>query len=134
MIKELMNKQTAGQLGRFALVGLSNTLLTLAVIFILTKLFSVNYVIANGIGYTVGVINSFVLNKIFTFNSRKRSLKEVILFLIVHFTCYFIQLGTLVLLKNTFKVHGDLSQFLAMGVYTTLNFLLNKFVTFQTKG
>ncbi len=118
---------------RFALVGLSNTLLTLVVIFTLTSIFKLGYVLANGIGYTCGLINSFVLNKIFTFRSKEYFLREAVFFIGVHIVCYLVQLGVLVVLREAMEVPVSIAQLLAMGVYTAINFFLNKFITFHEK-
>ena len=74
------HKQTAG---RFAIVGVANTLLDFGVLFTLTSL-GVNKLVANVISTTIAFIFSFFANKKFTFKSTSKSLvREMILFVIV---------------------------------------------------
>ena len=52
---------------RFVLVGLSNTLVDIIVFTVLVAGFAVSPVPANIVGYIIGTINSFVLNRNWTF-------------------------------------------------------------------
>jgi len=51
---------------RFALVGILNTALSLGTIYLLQNGLGVDYRAANAIGYALGIITSFVLNRIWT--------------------------------------------------------------------
>ena len=74
------HKRTAG---RFAVVGVANTLLDFGVLFTLTSL-GVNKLVANVISTTIAFIFSFFANKKFTFKSTSKNLvREMILFVIV---------------------------------------------------
>lgn len=119
---------------KFGLVGVLNTLVTLAVIFILKEGLGVYYITANWIGFAAGVINSFIFNKLWTFKSRKMVGREIFLFILVTGVCYFIQLGILVLLKERLKWPFFWAQIAAMVIYTGLGFLGNNFLTFRSRG
>jgi putative flippase GtrA len=56
------------QFVKFGLVGVSNTLLTFAVYTLLLKAFGVWYLAASAIGFVVGAINGFLLNRRWTFS------------------------------------------------------------------
>jgi putative flippase GtrA len=118
---------------RFGLVGVLNTGLTLAVIFALMKVLRVHYALSNVIGYLLGFLNSFVLNKKWTFRSKGNVGLEGMLFVAVFGACYLIQLGTLVFMKETMGIKADYAQLLAMPAYTGLNFILNKLITFKNR-
>src|SRR5271155_5453551 len=62
------HRQVATQFVKFALVGVSNTVLTLVVYTILLKGFGVWYLAASAIGFTVGAINGFLWNRRWTFS------------------------------------------------------------------
>ena len=53
----------------FALVGVSNTFVDFAVFTILREIFEINYLWCQAAGYTFGTLNSFILNKKWTFHS-----------------------------------------------------------------
>jgi putative flippase GtrA len=52
---------------KFGIVGVSNTLLTFLVYTLLLKVFGVWYIAASAIGFTVGAVNGFLLNRRWTF-------------------------------------------------------------------
>ncbi len=52
---------------KFGIVGVSNTLLTFAVYTLLLKVFGVWYFAASAIGFAVGAVNGFLLNRRWTF-------------------------------------------------------------------
>ena len=88
----------SGQLVRFGLVGVMNTVVTLAAIFILMEVFRLNYLLSNVCGYALGLVNSFLWNKLWTFKSNGPMLKEGAAFLIVFAVCYLVQSGALALM------------------------------------
>jgi putative flippase GtrA len=55
------------QFVKFGIVGVSNTLLTFAVYTLLLKVFGVWYLAASAIGFIVGAVNGFLLNRRWTF-------------------------------------------------------------------
>src|SRR5271157_4480935 len=55
------------QFVKFGIVGVSNTLLTLVTYTVLLKVFGVWYLAASGIGFVLGAINGFLLNRRWTF-------------------------------------------------------------------
>src|ERR1700691_1156929 len=55
------------QFVKFGIVGVSNTLIAFALYTLLLKVFGVWYVAASGIGFAVGAVNGFLLNRRWTF-------------------------------------------------------------------
>lgn len=112
------------------MVGALNTLLSLAVIYLLMNFYS-EYT-ANFWGYIVGVTNSFIWNKLWVFKKNKGEIhKEIISFLVIFAFCYGIQFASLYLMVKYFSVNSYIAQLLAMVVYTMMNFILNKCITFK---
>ena len=56
---------------KFALVGVSNTLIDYGVFALLAQLFSVNIYLSQVISYSCGIINSYVLNRSWTFRAKE---------------------------------------------------------------
>lgn len=119
------------QVIKFSVVGIINTGITIITIFILAKLLNFNYILANIIGYILGLINSFFFNRFWTFKSGGKYANQGVRFIIVFLICYMLQLGMLVLLKEKLSVSADFAQLIGMVFYTCLNFLLSKFYTFK---
>src|SRR5271170_7557773 len=63
----LKNAPVAIQFIKFGIVGVSNTLLTLAIYTLLLKVFGVWYLAASAIGFIAGATNGFLLNRRWTF-------------------------------------------------------------------
>ena len=65
--KAKLNPAIVAQFVKFGIVGVSNTLLTLAVYTALIKGFDMWYLAASAIGYAVGMVNGFLWNRSWTF-------------------------------------------------------------------
>jgi putative flippase GtrA len=121
------------QFFKYSVVGLINTIIGLGIIFVLFNVYKVNYVFSNVIGYTFGLINSFILNKRWTFRSTNHYSREIIPFIIIFAISYFTNFLTLIVNIEVFKINPNLSQVLSVIVYSITNFLLNKKWTFSVK-
>lgn len=78
---------------RFLIVGVINTIVGTGVMFVFYNIFHTGYWIASASNYVIGSIVSYFLNKYFTFKSKKRSMKEVIRFVVNIICCYFVAYG-----------------------------------------
>lgn len=123
--------ETIKQALRYGVVGVSNTIITAIVIWIMMKLFGFSDVISNITGYIAGVLNSFVLNKQWTFKSSAGWLSSGLRFGAVFAVCYLLQLGLLLYLNKTLSIDPYYNQLIAMVFYTAINFVMNKFFTFN---
>jgi putative flippase GtrA len=116
---------------RYGLVGIANTVICLSAIFLGLHVIGLPYTLANAVGYGLGLIASFLLNRRFTFRSSRRILsREPLLFLAVFGLSYAVQMGALVLLVELLHMDESLAQFPAMAVYTACGYIGNKFITF----
>lgn len=60
------------QMVRFALVGVINATIDIGLFWLLQGPLGVPYLIANGLSYSAGTTNSFLLNKVWTFADTRR--------------------------------------------------------------
>ena len=60
-------KKTFVQLLKYGVIGVSNTLITLVVFYVINTLMGLDYAVANTLGYILGLINSFVWNRTWVF-------------------------------------------------------------------
>jgi putative flippase GtrA len=118
------------QLLRFAAVGVVNTGLGYAVIFACMYLAGLGAVTSNVIGYAVGLIASYLLNRSFTFRSVAPPQREIIRFVAIFLLAYLANLAVLVFLIRHAGVHEGVAQVIAGVVYFALSFLLNKYYVF----
>lgn len=137
--------KTAVQLVKYGLVGVSNSLITLLVIFVCNELIGLKLMLADVIGYIAGLINSFIWNKTWVFKSHNHRLGyEMALFIAGFLICFGLQFVTVLLLRDPMKSLGisvlgipsdTLGEYIAvcvgMVVYTLCNFLFNRCLTFR---
>ena len=84
------------RIASFSIIGVLNSLITWAVDEILNGLFSVNGNISYSLGYFAGMVNSYILNSIFTFNSKSdftRAKDKMLKFLVINILSYLTSLG-----------------------------------------
>lgn len=127
---------------RFLLVGVGNTLLSMAITFLLYNLAGIDPVAASAIAYVAGAVMSFFLNRRFTFHSQadfwpsalKFALNVAILWII---TTPFLQPWLAGLLQGPLgeRWANNISLVICMGLYTILNYLGQRFFAFRkTEG
>jgi len=119
------------QLIKYGLVGVGNTLITAAVIWLMMKIAGCSDILSNITGYVAGLLNSFILNKRWTFKSSAGWTSSAIRFGVVFGICYLLQLGLLICLNKTLTIDPYYNQLIAMVFYTLINFLMNKHYTFK---
>lgn len=113
---------------KFGAAGILNTVLNYA-IFSLLFYIGKNYLISAAIAYSLASINSFFINKNWTFNSDKNSSFRLIfqffainlLSLLIHIFCMFI-------LVEIFFIHAMISQLFSIIGSMTFNFIAYSFL------
>jgi putative flippase GtrA len=125
------SRENFGQLVRFGLVGVLNTMIGIGVFSFCFYVLRFNGTLSNVIAYAVGFANSFFWNRSWTFKSNGHVGYEVSMFLIVFAVSYAAQYAVFRILKDGFGVEAILAFFAGMCVYTGLNFIGNKIFTFK---
>jgi putative flippase GtrA len=124
-----------------------NTLLTMITIWVMMrivflpeeggKISSLALSVSNTVGYIVGLINSFIWNRSWTFKSKNKWKPEFVRFTIAFLICFVIQLVLVNILYKYVIVAGyivsaaEICQLIGIVIYTILNFMLNKYFTFK---
>lgn len=117
---------------KFGIVGVSNTLLTAFTIWLLMKVFHYSDYLSNIIGYIIGLINSFIWNRKWTFGNSSDLKVTLLKFIATFVISYLFQLGNLYLLLHFSTIDSYICQLLSIVVYTCINFVLNKYYTFKS--
>lgn len=127
---------------KFLLVGVINTGVGLTSIFVLFNVLHLNYWTSTSLGNVIGMICSYILNKKFTFQSKKSTNQTLWIFLLISIVCYFLSyyLGYLFNLiidqsgeMSHSKLVGNVSILLASGLYTIFNYIGHRYFTFSEK-
>jgi len=87
--RKFTNKQFSNRFIRFLIVGVLNTIVGYGT-FAIGIYCNLYYYTAYILSYIIGVINSYILNKKFTFKSNDKSLKEPLRFLTVYLFSFII--------------------------------------------
>ena len=117
---------------KYGVVGLSNTLITMIVIWVMMKGLDCREGLSNLTGYVAGLLNSFVWNKQWTFRGSATGwAKGAIRFAIAFVVCYALQYGLVLILNARLAIDHYYNHLIGMVFYTMANFLANKFYTFK---
>jgi putative flippase GtrA len=115
---------------RFVLVGLSNTALSLAVIWIAMRVFGLSDLRSNAMGYIVGFIWSFLLNRSWTFQHRGGLANGFLRFVLVCAVAYGANLLVLFCLLARFGGGAIWTQIAGMVAYTAVSYLGSRYFAF----
>jgi len=136
-MKELLKKLYNWSLFRFALVGVVNTLVGMAIMFGLYNLAHCSYWMSSAANYVLTSILSFFLNKYFTFQSRTNSLRQMLLFALNIAVCYLIAYGAAkplmlrILANASLSLRENAAMFAGMLLFTLLNYLGQRLLVFR---
>lgn len=118
---------------RFLIVGVANTLTGLGTMYAAMYFLGLDIVSANILGYTIGIIQSFLLNKSWTFGSNDRAVSSFLRFLLVLAVAYSANLVTVIVTNAVFAVNPYLAQALGIFPYTAIGYLGSRFFVFRNQ-
>jgi putative flippase GtrA len=127
-----LNVKVLVQFLKFGIVGVSNTLLAFAVYTVLLKVFGVWYVAASGIGFAVGAVNGFLLNRRWTFREHVGDALTPVRWAIVQTCGLGLNLGLVYLFVHDFGLDELVGQIPTTAIVTVLTFAANRSWTFRT--
>ena len=116
---------------RFVAVGVSNTLLSTLVFAALFHL-GVHYLLASSVAFALGALNSYVLNRRWTFRSRDRCAPELARFACVQIVGLGVDLALLSGLVELAGIPHVVAQVLAFPAASVVMFALSRQWAFKT--
>lgn len=129
------------ELIKFIMVGLSNTVIGIILIFLFYNVMGFGYWISTGLGYFIGSVWAYFAGRTFVFQYNKKEWKTVPRFALNVAVCYFMAYSIarpIVLEVCSFAkpqlstaIKEKISIIIGMGIYTLLNFLGQKFICFR---
>ncbi len=115
------------QIASYSLVGVMNTLITAITIVVLTLL-GVEPVLSNAAGFGLGLLNSFIMNKRYTFQSAAEG--SMLPFLVSFAIAYGLNLVVLVVSSPLASLNVLIPQAAGMLTYNVVFFVLMKLWVF----
>ena len=119
------------QFVKFGIVGVSNTLIAFAVYTLLLKVFGVWYLAASAIGFVIGAVNGFLLNRRWTFAGHVGDALTPVRWGIVQTGGLGINLGLLYVFVHDAHLDKLVAQACATAVVTVTTFFVNRAWTFR---
>jgi len=121
-------KKTFIQFITYNIVGIANTVVGFSIIFLLMFV-GVGATLSNAVGYAIGSVLSYYLNKKYTFRSTTDSKMQAVKFFMVLGVSYILNFITLQWLLGLLNPY--IAQLFSAIVYTLSSFLLAKFIVFR---
>lgn len=131
-----MINENISQLCKFATVGCLNTFIDWVVYLTIIKLFPIEsiffYAVAKGFSYLCGIVNSFFLNRHWTFKikSSEKEKRRFFKFVVVNAIGLCISSASFYVLMSLYASH-IVALFLATAITFAFNFSLNKLWVFR---
>ncbi len=118
---------------KFCVVGGSGVIVDFAVTYLFKEKLHINKYIANSLGFISAASTNYLLNRIWTFESRDPKITEQYL-LFIGISAIGLGINNLIIYLLTEKMHLKFyfSKLLAIGVVTVWNFFMNYFFTFNS--
>jgi putative flippase GtrA len=117
---------------KFGIVGISNTLVSFMVYYILIY-FNIHYIIANTLGFIVSVLNAYYWNARYVFKRQiNRRIVDVLMKVYAAYGMTFLlNTGMLIILIGHLHVSKFVAPLINLAIITPINFLLNKYWAFK---
>ena len=125
---------------KFILVGIINTIFGTTIMFLCYNVFHFTYWVSSAANYVLGSVLSFFLNKYFTFQSLKRSWKEIFRFILNILICYLVAYGiakpiAYYLLKDfSIRIRENFAMLIGMVLFVGVNYLGQRYYVFEEGG
>jgi len=120
-----------GQIVRFSLVGVTNTGVDISIYLLLTRFIGLQIITAKALSYSVATLNSFILNRRFTFRQSNTSTKMLVPFALVSVVGLGLNSATLYIATSLWHFSDIFGLLLATGAVFTWGFTVSKFYIFK---
>lgn len=117
---------------KFGVVGLSGVVVDFFVTWLCKEKMGVNKYVANAIGFSLAVINNFLLNRYWTFEENTQPVTEQFLkFALIALAGLAINSFLLFVIVKFIKINFYVTKLLVIGLVFFWNFFMNYLFTFQ---
>ncbi|AIQ55093.1 GtrA family protein [Paenibacillus sp. FSL R7-0331] len=116
---------------KFLVVGVLNTLVGYGFFYICYTVAEWSYPLSLVISHIIGVVNSFLWNSKWTFNTAEIKLSRVLKFCLVYLVTLFLNLATLSFFVEWVGVEVLIAQLLSLFITTAVSFFGHKYWSFN---
>jgi putative flippase GtrA len=125
-------RREVGYVLRFLVVGVMNTMVGLGTIYACKYFLGLGDVPANAVGYTLGLINSFLWNRRWTFAQAGRTHVTILRFALVFLVAYGANLITMMVLRGPMGIDAYIAHALATAPYTVIFYVGSRYFVFES--
>lgn len=115
---------------KYAIAGVVNTIVGYAVFWIALRWMGLDPAVANTIGYTIALLVSFVLNKLYVFSNSRPVAHAAWRFIVAFCIAFSINQLVLFIFLKTLLMSPEIAQIFAMTSYTVVFYFLSKHFVF----
>ena len=120
----------------YLIFGGLTTIVNFVAYCIFARLIGIDEVVSSGLSWVVSVIFAYVTNKIFVFDSKTETKKDVIKECISFFLARIVSgitcdVGTFALMVKVFHINDILSKIVTQVMVVVVNYLFSKFIVFR---
>lgn len=117
--------------------GLS-TIVNFVSYYIFARILGIDEVISSGLSWVCAVIFAYITNKIFVFNSKTNSLKELMKEAITFVSCrilsgIFCDVGTFAVMVKILKINDIIAKIITQVMVVIVNYIFSKLVIFKKR-
>lgn len=121
-----------GKLLKFGLTGVVNTLVDCLVFALLNSSMGVSYEISQAYGYLAGMLNSYLINRRWTFKSKKRFFSlQTVKFICVNLAVLLLSIGLLKFFIELAGMQSMPAKLVTVFVTMGINFILSRLWVFR---
>ena len=131
-LKQLMQSEEVVKFLKFGVTGVLNTAVDFLIYTLLVTFAGANIFLSQVLGYACGTLNSYVINRSWTFRSKKKFFSgEMVKFIVVNLITLAVSLLVMGWLTSILDLGKILLKLPVTGVTIILNFLLSRLWVFK---
>ncbi len=121
---------------KFGIVGVSNTLISLAIYYVLV-FFNCNYIVANTIGFIISVLNAYYWNNKYVFKTKdkaktkKDTIKQLVKVYMSYGVTFILSTVLLYVMVDCLNISEYIAPIINLCITVPLNFIMNKLWAFK---
>lgn len=119
----------------YILMGALTTFVNIIAYWIAAEIYNLDYRLSTTIAWIAAVLFAYFTNKKYVFESETKNLREFLreigLFFGFRFLSFFMDLGAMILLVDSFHIDGTVSKILANVIVLVANYIFSKFFIFK---
>ncbi|MBU1019228.1 MAG: GtrA family protein [Patescibacteria group bacterium] len=117
---------------KFCVVGTISMVVNITTYTICTRYFLIYYVASDVIAYIIALINSYALNRKFTFRSKNKQIgAQFTKYTTVYLVGMGLSAGLLYIFVSKFGLYDMIAKFIVIGIVLIWNFFATKFLIFD---